>query len=68
MIGCNMTSCIGCALVAKSPGCRAADYSARAKALLANIEFHRAIKPSTSWEFCTHPPPSYHPAKEVRFG
>ena len=44
MIGRNVTSCIACTLVAKSP----ADYSAAAKAMLENIEFCRAIKPGTS--------------------
>ena len=48
MLGHSMTSCVGCTLVAKSPGCRAADYSAP----LVNIEFCQAVKPGSSWKFC----------------
>ena len=64
MIGHNMTSCVGCTLVAKSPRCHAADYNAPAKPMLLKIEF----KPSASWTFCTHPPPNYYPAKGVWLG
>ena len=68
MIGHNMTSCIGCTMIAKSPGCHAADYSAQSKPMLVNIKFCWAVKSSASLKFCTYPPPSYYPAKEVWLG
>ena len=47
---------------------RAADDSALTKSTLVNMKFCRATKPDTSWKFFTHPPPNYHPSKEVRYG